>query len=113
MDHYSPEQGSDQYENLFRVDYPYNDQLLSQLRDCDIDNKSCDQYVQKLYSISAKITNEHNVLMLNDRAQQLFEDILYFIGNSAPQYRAKLCHILSSSQFSNGNIRQVIMLALI
>lgn len=100
-------EAGDSYENLFRVDYPYNDQLLSQLRDCDIDNKSCDDHVQKLYTLSAKITNEHNVLMVNDRAQQLFEDILYFLGTSAPKYRAKVCHILNAIQFSNGNVRQV------
>lgn len=97
----------DTEENLFRVDYSYNDQLLSQLRDCDVDSKTCDLHLANLIMLSAKVTNEHNVLMVNDRAQQLFEDILYFLGTSAPQYRAKVCHILSTIQFSNGNVRQV------
>lgn len=95
-------------ENLFRVDYSYNDQLLAQLRECDLNNKSCDEHMATLYTLSAKITNEHNVLMVNDRAQQLFEDILYFLGNSAPHYRSKVCHILNNIQFANGNIKQVI-----
>lgn len=97
-------------ENLFRVDYSYNDQLLSQLRDCDVDSKTCDLHLANLIMLSAKVTNEHNVLMINDRAQQLFEDILYFLGTSAPQYRAKVCHILSTIQFSNGNVRQVMLI---
>lgn len=95
------------YENLFKVDYVYNEQLLSQLRECDLEGRSCDEHLARLYTLSAKITNEHNALLLNDRAQLLFEDVLYFLGNSSPKLRAKICHVLSVVHFSNGNSKMV------
>lgn len=95
------------YENLFKVDYGHNEALLSQLRECDRDGRSCDHMLNQLYPLSAKIANEHNALLLNDRSQQLFEDILYFLGTRSPKLRAKMCHILSAITFSNGNWKQV------
>jgi hypothetical protein len=94
-------------DNLFRIEYPFNEQLLHELREFDTRNLSNDLQLNKLYTLAAKITNEHNALLINDRSQQLFEDILYFLGDRSPRLKEKVCHILSVITFSNGNFKQV------
>lgn len=93
-------------ESLFRVDHPYNEQLFAQLKECDETQKGCDDQLYKMYALFAKIANEHSALLLNDRAQRLFEDVLYFLGGRAPKLSRKVCHILSTMYFADGNIKQ-------
>lgn len=100
------------FDTIFRVDHPFNAELLAKLQDCEANQwTTCPHSIlTQIYTLSAKIANEHCALLLYDRAQHLFEDILYFLQKDSSEssyLRSKSCHILSVLAFAHGNIRQV------
>lgn len=87
-----------------RLEHPLIQVLLDEIKGCGYNVTSCDQ--NKIFSISAKIANEHSALLLYDKAKSLFEDILYYIDRDSP-VGAKFCHILSVMSFAQGDFEQV------
>ena len=92
--------------NAFRVDHPLNQQLLDELLACKGLESECKDISNTIIRYSAKIANEYSMLLLYDRAKGLFEDILYYVGKES-YLGKKMCHILSTLTFAQGEIRQV------
>ena len=93
-------------ENFLHLEHPFSLELFNEIRKCDENATYCDDNIKNITSLCAKIANEHNQLLLVDRAKTIFEDILYFIG---PQTKIgqRAVHTLAALAFGQGNQKEV------
>ena len=98
-----------------RPEHPLNEELFNALKSCESDFEDCGfpndsdaaaAAVRKITSLCVRIANEHAALLLYDRAQDIFEDILYYVqpDNSIGRLAA---HVLSALSFAQGRFLEV------
>lgn len=93
--------------NFLHLEHPFNHELFSELKKCGGNASYCDENFKNITALCVKIANEHNQLLLVDRAKTIFEDIVYYmephtkIGQRAVQ-------ILAALSFGQGNQKEVI-----
>lgn len=84
-----------------RPEHPLNENLFNELKSCKLDFEKCGKGNRALVSIFNKISNEHAALLLFDRAQEIFEDILYYVQPDNALGR-RAAHTLSVLSFAQG-----------
>lgn len=99
--------------NIYRLEHPHTPELLQYIRECHLDRAACEEtsHLHKIYSLAAKISNQHSALLISDQAKSLFQDIFYYLDPfnlpKSSRLSSKLCHILYLTSFSLGEIKQV------
>ena len=102
----NPAQENTEPINFLHLEHPFNHELFSELKKCGANASYCDENFKNITALCVKIANEHNQLLLVDRAKTIFEDIVYYmephtkIGQRAVQ-------ILAALSFGQGNQKEV------
>ena len=87
-------------------EHALSEELFQGIKQCGLDVLYCSDHLPRLLQLSNKVANDYANILLYDRAQQVFEDVLYFAQTDhlLGQYAA---HIISVLSFAQGRHVQV------
>ena len=90
-------------------EHALSEELFQGIKQCDLDATYCSDHLLRLLQLSNKIANDYANILLYDRAQQVFEDVLYFMQTDhlIGQHAAHIISVLSFAQGRNVQVSTI------
>lgn len=85
------------------LEHPLCSHFLDLVKQCGEDVERCNQNYTEIIKIGMKLSNEHAMLLLHDRARGLFDDAMYYLSELKPLVLHRIAHMSSVLVFSQGN----------
>lgn len=92
--------------SFLHLEHPFNYELFSEIKKCGNNASYCDENYKNITALCVKIANEHNQLLLVDRAKTIFEDIVYYMEPHT-KIGQRALQILAALAFGQGNQKEV------
>jgi hypothetical protein len=87
-------------------EHPINEEYIAEMKLCSSNTSYCDDNFARLVELSIRLANEHTSLLLYDRVQTIFRQVLLTLSPTTRISR-KIAHIMAILSFGQGNFEEV------